>query len=106
YVNYPGMGTSLPTTWKPGELRRDEYVFDLRRFEPANEPLRLIVGWFDPRTRTMTTLSNWDDVREEGWATLTEITLDTSRNAPAGLPNPAAEWRIWQSATSDPRSEQ
>lgn len=76
YVNYPGMGTSLPTTWKPGELRRDEYVFDLRRFEPAREPLRLIVGWFDPRTRTMATVSNWDDEREAGWATLTQVTLN------------------------------
>jgi 4-amino-4-deoxy-L-arabinose transferase-like glycosyltransferase len=76
YVNYPGMGTSLPTTWKPGELRRDEYIFDLKRFEPANEPLRLIVGWFDPRTRMMTTVSGWEDVREAGWATLTQATLN------------------------------
>ena len=76
YVNYPGMGTSLPTTWKPGELRRDEYIFDLKRFEPASQPLRLIVGWFDPRTRTMVAVNNWNDVREAGWATLTQATLN------------------------------
>ncbi len=72
YVNYPGMGTTLPTTWRPGELRRDEYVFDLKRFDPAPAPLRLIVGYFDPRTRAMTPVSGWSDMREAGWATLTE----------------------------------
>jgi len=70
YVNYPGMGTSLPTTWKPGEIRRDEYPFDVDRFPPAPEPLRLIVGYFDPRVRDMTAVSGWPDVREPGWATL------------------------------------
>jgi hypothetical protein len=75
YVNYPGMGTSMPTTWKPGELRRDDYVFDLRRFEPADVPLRWIVGYFDPRTREMTPVSDWGDVREAGWATLRQVDL-------------------------------
>jgi hypothetical protein len=75
YVNYPGMGTSLPTTWKPGEIRQDDYVFDMKRFEPVGEPMRLIVGYFDPRTRDMTPVSNWQDVQEAGWATLREVDL-------------------------------
>ena len=70
YVNYPGMGTSLPTTWKPGEIRQDDYVFDLDRLDPADEPLRWIVGYFDPRTKALTQVGDWQDVREPGWATL------------------------------------
>ncbi len=79
YVNYPGMGTSLPTTWTPGEIREDEYLFDLERFPPATEPLRLIVGYFDPRTREMTPVTLWPDVREPGWATLTQIELERNQ---------------------------
>ena len=80
YVNYPGMGTSMPTTWKPGEIRRDDYVFDLRRLDPADVPLRWIVGYFDPRTRNMTPVSDWGDVREAGWATLKQVELDKLDN--------------------------
>ncbi len=75
YVNYPGMGTSLPTTWKPGELRQDEYVFDVNRFPPESAPLRLIVGYFDRRVRSMIPVSNWNDIREPGWASLAEVDL-------------------------------
>ena len=75
YVNYPGMGTSLPTTWKPGELRRDEYVFDIDRFPAETGPLRLIVGFFDPRVKGMAAVTGWDDVREAGWVTLQEAQL-------------------------------
>ena len=76
YVNYPGMGTTLPTTWRPGELRRDEYVFDTDRFPAVTAPLRLIVGFFDPRVRNMILISNWSDIREKGWATLTQLSLN------------------------------
>jgi len=79
YVNYPGMGTTLPTTWRPGELRRDEYVFDTNRFPPVAPPLRLIVGYFDPRAKTMLPIQNWSDVREAGWATLAEVELTDSQ---------------------------
>ena len=77
YVNYPGMGTSLTTIWMPGEIREDEYPFDLDRFPPATEPLRLILGYVDPRTRNMTPVTFWADVREPGWATLTQVELAT-----------------------------
>jgi hypothetical protein len=70
------MGTSMPTTWKPGEIRQDDYVFDIKRFEPVGEPLRLIVGYFDPRIRDMTPVSDWQDVREAGWATLRDVDLN------------------------------
>jgi hypothetical protein len=70
YVNYPGMGTTFPTTWRVGEIRQDEYVFDVRRFPKEDKPLRLIVGFFDSRTKAMTPLTNWNDVREKDWATL------------------------------------
>jgi len=70
YVNYPGMGTTFPTTWRVGEIRQDDYVFDVRRFSKEEKPLRLIVGFFDSRIRTMTPLTNWNDVREKDWATL------------------------------------
>lgn len=75
YVNYPGMGTSLPTTWKPGVLRADEYVFDVDRFPTETAPLRLIVGFFDPTVRDMLPVSNWANIRENGWATLTELQI-------------------------------
>ncbi|MBI5082337.1 MAG: hypothetical protein HZB17_13710, partial [Chloroflexi bacterium] len=61
YVNYPGMGTTFPTTWRVGEIRQDEYIFDMRRFPKEEKPLRLIVGFFDSRSRTMTPLKNWND---------------------------------------------
>jgi len=70
YVNYPGMGTTFPTTWRVGEIRQDEYVFDTRRFPKEEKTLRLIIGFFDSRTRAMTPLTNWNDVREKDWATL------------------------------------
>ena len=70
YVNYPGMGTTFPTTWRVGEIRQDEYVFDMRRFSKEEKPLRLIIGFFDSRSRAMTPLTNWNDVREKDWATL------------------------------------
>jgi hypothetical protein len=70
YVNLPGMGTTFPTTWRVGEIRQDEYVFDTRRFPKEEKPLRLIVGFFDSRSKTMTPLTNWNDVREKDWATL------------------------------------
>lgn len=75
YVNYPGMGTSLPTTWQSGELRADEYVFDVDRFPPESASLQLIVGFFDPINRDMLPVSNWDDIREAGWATLAELQI-------------------------------
>ena len=70
YVNFPGMGTTFPTTWRVGEIRQDEYVFDMRRFSKEEKPLRLIIGFFDSRSRAMTPLTNWNDVREKDWATL------------------------------------
>lgn len=70
YVNYPGMGTTFPITWRVGEIRQDEYVFDVRRFPKEEKPLRLIMGFFDSRTKAMTPLTNWNDVREKDWATL------------------------------------
>jgi hypothetical protein len=76
YVNYPGMGTSMPTTWKPGEIRQDDYTFDVNRFDPIEGPMRLIVGYFDPRIHDMTPVSNWQDVREAGWATLQKVDLN------------------------------
>ena len=79
YVNYPGMGTTLPTTWTPGQLRRDEYVFDIDRFPAEAAPLRLIVGFYDARVRDMIPVSNWHDVREKGWATLTEVRLTNGK---------------------------
>jgi len=84
YVNYPGMGSTLPTLWKPGEIRRDDYVFDFRRLPSVDQPFRWIVGYYDPRTRDMTPVSNWHDVREAGWVTLLgEIDL-----------NQAEQWQI------------
>ncbi len=79
YVNYPGMGTTFPTTWRIGEIRQDEYVFDTRRFPKEEKPLRLIVGFFDSRIRTMTPLTNWNNVREKDWATLTELTINNEQ---------------------------
>ncbi|HLB45607.1 MAG TPA: hypothetical protein VJL59_01145 [Anaerolineales bacterium] len=79
YVNYPGMGTTLPTTWTPGQLRRDEYIFDVDRFPAEAAPLRLIVGFYDARVRDMIPVSNWNDVREKGWATLTEVRLTNGK---------------------------
>lgn len=76
YVNYPGMGSGLPSLWKPGEIRRDDYVFDLRRLPPIEQPMRWIVGYYDPRTREMTPVENWHDVREAGWVTLGELDLN------------------------------
>lgn len=70
YVNYPGMGTTFPTSWRVGEIRQDEYVFDMRRFPKEEKPLRLIIGFFDSRAKVMTPLKNWNDVREKDWATL------------------------------------
>lgn len=76
YVNYPGMGTTFPTTWKPGELRRDTYEFALARFTSETGPLRLIVGFFDPISKTMLPISGWADLHEAGWAALTDLTLN------------------------------
>jgi hypothetical protein len=38
--------------------------------------MRLIVGYFDPRIHDMTPVSNWQDVREAGWATLQKVDLN------------------------------
>jgi 4-amino-4-deoxy-L-arabinose transferase-like glycosyltransferase len=76
YVNYPGMGTTFTVDWQAGELRRDTYEFDLNRFTTERTPLRLMVGFFDPVTKTMAPISGWADVREPGWATLADINLN------------------------------
>jgi hypothetical protein len=36
------------------------------------------VGYFDPRTKDMTQVRDWQDVREPGWATL-PITVDMNQ---------------------------
>lgn len=53
YVNYPGMGTSLTSTWREGELRADTYEFRLSRLSPPTAPMALLVGFYDPETRSV-----------------------------------------------------
>lgn len=77
YVNYPGMGTTFPTTWQAGELRHDPYQFDVNRFSAVAEPLRMIVGLFDRRSGEMLAISGWHDVQEDGWATLTYVSISS-----------------------------
>ena len=79
YVNYPGMGTTFPTLWQPGELRRDTYEFALSRFSVETVPLQLIVGFFDPTSRTMLSISGWADVRDGGWVTLGELQMNNEQ---------------------------